>query len=220
MHPITSRQLIRSAALAFLGSTLLLVSFGQAADPPKDDKKDSPLREPVRKALDALKASEKNLVFQEDITMMQEAAWTKFKEGLEKVQKEKVADTFFDLTRAAEALEEHKDAREKEKDPYWTANYDYTLARIYVRKTQVLEYNAALGRVRRDDLPELDKMIHKGWHLVPQDKFTDREARELSDKVKELYKRLGDDHKDTPWEMIAQKEGKAPLAFTWVPAVK
>lgn len=217
MHPVTPRQLIRAAALALLTAAVLAAPGGRAADAPKDQRKDSPLREPVRKALDALKASEKALVFQEEVALMTpEAAWTKFKEGLEKVQKEKVADNFYELTRAVTALE----ARDKEKDPYWTANYDYALARLYVRRTQVLEYNAMLGRVRRDDLPELDKMLHKGWRLAPQDKFSDRESRELADKAKELYKRLADEHKDTPWQLIAEKEGKAPLSFTWVPWVK
>ncbi len=204
-----------------LGMFVLCLVVSSAGTAPADEKKDAVLPAAIRKAVETLKATDKALVMQQEFLIAaNDAALAKTKEEIEKTQKAKVADVFFDMSQAVEALSELKAERDKEKDPYWKANYDYTLARLYVRMTQVLEYNAMLGKIRRDDMPELDKQIHKGWRLVPQDKFSDRDSRELSMKALELFKQLGEEHKGTAWELIAQKEGGAPMGFTWVPLDK
>ena len=187
---------------------IVLGLVSPASTAPPEKTQDVPLQAAVRKAVETLKASEKALVMrQEFLLAANDDALLKVKVEIEKDQKQKVADALFELNNAAEVLVELKADRDKEKDLYWKANYDYTLARLYVRMTQVLEYNVMLGKIRRDDMPDLDKQLHKGWRLVPQEKFSDRDSRELSLKAQECFKQLVEEHKGTPWELIAQKEG-------------
>lgn len=209
----------RRLAVAFLAvgvaALFLAAPQGESAD-----KKGPSIPDTVRKGVDALKKSEKDLAIKPEFLAVTDKALVTAKEEIEKIQKEKVADVFLDLSKAADALVDLQALREKEKDPYWKANYDYTLARLYARMTQVLEYNVMLAKIRRDDMPELDAKIHKGWQLAPSDKFNDRDARDWNMKAQELFKKLNQEHLGTAWELVVHKDVSTPLGFTWVPLLK
>jgi hypothetical protein len=201
----------RIAALA-VGIVLILSPLATAAD----EKEVTPLRAAVKDAVKALEKSETDFQMMEEFVAVPAVQLILLKKQIETVQKDRVGDAFFHLAKVAEELEERKEQRDKESR-YWQANYDFVLAQLYTRQARILEYNVMLGKIRRDDLPDLNPQLHKGWYLKAKEKLSDRDARECADKARELYKRLAEEHKGTPWEMIAKKEGTAPLGLEWVP---
>src|SRR5262249_2205684 len=134
----------------------------------------------------------------------------------ETIQKDKVGEAFFNLAKVSEELEERKTGRDKES-LYWQANCGYILARVYARQGRILEKKGALGKNRPPDLPPLKPRLNKGWKLAARQMLSDRDAKECADKARQLYKRIAEEHKGTPWELIAKQEGSAHWGLEWVP---
>jgi hypothetical protein len=182
-----------------------------------ETKKDTPLQTAVREGVKVLLLSEKNVPMMEQF--LNDEKLPQLREKLEKTQKNPVAETVFDLGKAAEELELRKDDYARE-NAYWQVNYDYTMARLVARQARLMEYNAMLGKVRRDDLPALDKDKHKGWHLAPKQELSDKDAKAMADQARLLLKKLVKDHAGTPWELIATKELNEPLGLEWLPLAR
>jgi len=55
------------------------------------------------------------------------------------------------------------------------------------------------------------------WRLVPANTIaTGSQAAKLGDKAKTYLQRVANDHPDTPWALIAQKELGTPIGWRWV----
>ncbi len=207
----------RTQALALLAAGIALISSLPAAG--ADEKEDSAFRAAVKAGVKVLEASDKGFPIMEEFVAVPEVQLALLKKQIENTQKNAVGQAFFDLAKVAEELEERADARAKET-LYWQANYDYVLARLYARQARILEYNVMLGKIRRDDLPQLNPQLHKGWRLVGKDQLSDKDAKECADKARKYYKRLLEEHKDTPWELIAKAEVSTKWGLDWVPLGK
>jgi hypothetical protein len=75
-----------------------------------------------------------------------------------------------------------------------------------------------LGKLRKDEVPKLGPG-HIGWRLasVPKLTSTDAEIKELTADAKEALKNLIKEHKNTPWEVLARREGGVYLGLKWMP---
>src|SRR5262249_37180635 len=61
----------------------------------------------------------------------------------------------------------------EEKSPRWRANYDFVLAEVKLRRAYWLEYNLMFGKVRKRELPPLDKERgQSGWRLAATEKLS------------------------------------------------
>jgi hypothetical protein len=99
----------------------------------------------------------------------------------------------------------------------WQAHYDYAVAELQLRIVLLNEYNRALGHVKTEALPDLPAGS-TGWRLVPAAKLEGRkEAQAMLKAADEGFARLADEHKGTPWEVLA-KRARATLPGTrWEP---
>jgi hypothetical protein len=182
----------------------------------KDDNMESPFRAAVDDGIKALLKSDKDFTINETFASMPEQQLTQEKRRIEAMQKDKVGDAYFQLGKVAEELEQLKDDKAKESK-YWQAMYDYVLARLYARQAYILEYNVMLGKIRRDDMPMLDKQVNKGWKLAAKKDLSDKDAKELADKSKKILETIAKDHKGSPWELIGKRESITSLGLEWTP---
>jgi hypothetical protein len=74
-----------------------------------------------------------------------------------------------------------------------------------------------LGKIRKDDMPELDPKIHSGWRLASQEKLHLKEAKEAAAKSREALDKLVKEHPHTPWEVLAKRERLTALGLEWQP---
>ncbi len=108
--------------------------------------------------------------------------------------------------------------REKEKSKRWLANYDYALAQVQMRLAYLNEYNFALGKVRKKELPELDPNLgHKGWRLQANEKMgAPKEVRDMAEKGKEQLKKIMEEYPNTPWAVVAKRDSSTQLGLKWI----
>ena len=121
----------------------------------KDDGKETPLRQFVKEAVDVL--IKHNDAFAETMGPPPANPQQKgqFNNQIQNRQMA-LAEVYADLEAKFEELKALAPKRENE-NPRWKANYDYVLARLQFRMAYFYEYNAMLGKVRKDDLPAFEK---------------------------------------------------------------
>jgi hypothetical protein len=131
----------------------------------------------------------------------------------------KPAQMLSELMERLEALRKAGEQRGKEPSPRWQAHYDYILAELLARTAYVSEYNLMLGKIRKDELPELRPGVATGWRLVPREKMqTGKEFRDMAAESKKLFAKLIKDHPGTPWEILAKCEKWTALGLEWQPS--
>jgi hypothetical protein len=116
-------------------------------------------------------------------------------------------------------LDKAGEARDEEKSKRWQANYDYTHAELLARIAFLEEYNLMLGRIRKDELPELEKGVDEGWRLIPREKLqSPKDVRDLANQSHKGFVKLAKDHAGTPWEVLARRAASVSLGLQWQPA--
>ena len=172
--------------------------------PYAEDKKESDLRDFVKKAVQLLIDTKK--VFADTLPLLPENQQQRNAviRGIEQRQLD-MADIYAQLDTVYEELKSVEKLRGKET-PRWKANYDYVTAHVLIRMVHFYEFQVALGKVRKDDLPAVDKKTHKGYRLVPKAKLSERGDEEvLAQNARKKLERLAEQNKGTPWEFIAQR---------------
>jgi hypothetical protein len=123
------------------------------------------------------------------------------------------------LLNQKEKLEKVAMLREKETSKRWQAHYDYILAQVKLRIAYIREYNLALGKITKEEVPALDtdkKQI--GWRLAATTKMkSDKETRDLADEARETLSNIVKEHLGTPWAMLAKRERHIALGLEWQP---
>jgi hypothetical protein len=125
------------------------------------------------------------------------------------------------LLRLQEALEELRkvgEKRDQEASKRWQAHYDYVLAQLLSWIAMVNEYDLMLGKIRRDELPELTPNVHSGYKLSSQEKMqSGKEIKELTAESKNILAKLAKDHPGTPWEILAKRAQQTVIGLKWEP---
>jgi hypothetical protein len=130
----------------------------------------------------------------------------------------KPARVLLDLQEALDQLRKSGEKREQEKSKRWQAHYDYILAQLLARIAYVSEYNLMLGKIRKDELPELTPNIHAGYRLCSQERLqSSKEVRDLAVESKKIFAKLAKDHTGTPWEILAKRAQLTFLGLRWEP---
>jgi hypothetical protein len=100
----------------------------------------------------------------------------------------------------------------------WQANYDYAVAQVKARLAFLDEYNARLGNIRTDVLPELDpKKGQDGYRLVSSEAIKSKKAKEYADDARERFDKIIADYKGTPWAIQARRDKSFALGLVWQP---
>ena len=83
------------------------------------------------------------------------------------------------------------------------------------------EYNR-FANIRTDSMPELVAGQHTGWRLASRDKMQakgdeGKQAKKYASDAKELLKKLAEEHKGTPYEVLAKRDYSNALGLEWRP---
>lgn len=98
----------------------------------------------------------------------------------------------------------------------WQAHHAYAIAQVKARLAFLDEYNARLGNIRTDSLPDLDRSKGQdGYRLEPTEKVRSKQGQRLADESKEQFATIAADHPNTPWAVLADRAAGTPLGLRW-----
>jgi hypothetical protein len=104
--------------------------------------------------------------------------------------------------------------REKETVLRWKAGYDLAMGRTLAVKVRTESYNAMLAAAKRGLKAKDPK--NNTWVLKPDDEISVGSAlAKMADKARMYLNRVKDEHPDTPWAMLAERELSEPLGWKW-----
>ncbi len=108
------------------------------------------------------------------------------------------------------------DDMDKEMSKRWRAHFDFTQARLKARLVYIYEYSYLLGAIRTDALPALENGAD-GSRMASRNRIqcTEPKAKKYAKDVDRAYKKIQKDYRDTPWEILAYREGLIALGMEW-----
>ncbi|MGC8641462.1 MAG: vWA domain-containing protein [Isosphaeraceae bacterium] len=106
--------------------------------------------------------------------------------------------------------------RSRETSRRWQAHYDLIRGRLLAMKVRCYEYNWACARLKKAP-PKFKSPRANAWKLVADSaiQYSEKAATAAHDADRLLH-RVIQEHPDTPWALLAQRELKYPLGFRWV----
>jgi hypothetical protein len=106
--------------------------------------------------------------------------------------------------------------RDRETSRRWQAHYDLIRGRLLAMKIRCAEYQTACAKMKKD-APKFKDPKSNSWKLVATEEILsgDKVAK-VAVETRALLKRVVDDHPNTPWALLAQRELKDPFGFKWV----
>ena len=111
-------------------------------------------------------------------------------------------------------LQQGEEARADEFVPRWQAGYDLAMGTVLAARVRTEGYNAMLALAKRS-LPFKDPK-NNTWVLEPTDEITvSSQLASAADKSREYLQRVIEQHADTPWAVLAQRELQQPLGWQW-----
>ena len=141
----------------------------------------------------------------------------------ERLWKEQIVKDALGAARMVALLEEELDSMTKAKGmrakapKRWQANYDFIWARLEEQIAHVYEYSSMLGQMRKE-FPPLDRKVHGGWSMAPQEKLQgDSTGRKLHKSAQKILDRLVVEYAGTPWEILARRVKLTPVGLEWKP---
>jgi hypothetical protein len=125
-----------------------------------------------------------------------------------------VADILDELQDAYKKLKDVEFERDKEPKR-WVANYDFIVARMEEQIAYLYEYQSMLGQMRKE-LPEIDRKLYNGWKLAATPTPSgDSTGKKMAKSSAKLLDKMAEDHKGTPWEVLAKREKLTTLGLEW-----
>ncbi|MFO0892361.1 MAG: vWA domain-containing protein [Isosphaeraceae bacterium] len=106
--------------------------------------------------------------------------------------------------------------RDKEPSRRWQAHYDLIRGRLLAMKVRCYEYNWACAQLKKDP-PRFTNPRANAWRLVPDTAIQYSEkAAAAAQEADRLLHRVVQEHAETPWALLAQRELRNPFGFKWV----
>ena len=109
-----------------------------------------------------------------------------------------------------------------EKSKFWRATFEYARAQAKARVAFIEEYNAMLGNIRTDALPDRDLVKGEtGLQLVSVEKLTsEKSIKNIAQESKTLFDKITQEHPGTPWAVRAKRSEVLALGLRWEPYVE
>ena len=105
-------------------------------------------------------------------------------------------------------------SRPTETTPRWQAGYDLAMGRALAAKVRTESYNAVLATAKQG--MKFKTGENNTWTLAPDnDITTGSQTRNHARKAREYLTNIVEQHPNTPWAMLAQRELKTPLSWRW-----
>ena len=118
------------------------------------------------------------------------------------------------LAQMAQWLRAVEDDRQREASPRWLAGFDLALGTVLMHKVRAEVYNEMLAKLKRGmDFSDAKKNT---WVLRPTNQITVGSRLEKEGKLAtELLTAVADQHRGTPWGMLADQELARPVGWRW-----
>ena len=138
-----------------------------------------------------------------------------FKEAMERNQA-LTARVQYTVDAALEPIAFVAKMRDRETSRRWQAHYDLIRGRLMAMKVRSYEYNMACARMKKDP-QKFTKPNSNAWKLVPDAEIhASDKAADAGKQAVRLLEKVVEQHPNTPWALLAQREKKDPLGFKWV----
>lgn len=125
------------------------------------------------------------------------------------------ADLEYKLNIMLKALEGGEKDRKKILEPRWQAGFDLALGRVLTMMVRAHGYNAVLAEMKTNPKSFKDPQ-NNHWVIEPSDEIsTGVQVKKMAGKGVELLEKVIREHEGTPWELIARRELKQPLGWSW-----
>ncbi len=105
--------------------------------------------------------------------------------------------------------------RQRETTPRWQAGYDLAMGRVLATIVRARAYNSLLVEAKNGGAfqdPHNNTLLLTPSNEIPEGS----KLAEMSDKARTYLQRVVEQHPDTPWALLAQRELDTPRAWTWV----
>jgi hypothetical protein len=106
-----------------------------------------------------------------------------------------------------------EDDRPKLEEPRWRAGYDLALGRALAVKTRTDGYNVMLAEAKQGKAFEDQK--NNTWVLRSAETYANTSLEKLAEKAKTYLERVVQEHPQTPWAALAERELATPLGWQW-----
>jgi hypothetical protein len=111
-------------------------------------------------------------------------------------------------------LQQGEGDRDKETVQRWQAGYDLAMGRVLAVKVRTETYNAMLAAAKRG--LKLSDPKNNTFDLRPTEEISvGSNYAKLAERAKMYLTRVVKEHPGTPWAMLADRELKEPLGWTW-----
>ncbi|WP_435008746.1 vWA domain-containing protein [Tundrisphaera lichenicola] len=172
-------------------------------------------KDPIRNAvIQAAQITQQNLPGQPGLTFSS-ADSPEFKEEMTRNQ-ETVARIAYTVDEALVPITAAARMRDRETSRRWQAHYDLIRGRLLTMKIRCHEYNIACARMKRD-APKFQNPKSNAWQLTPTEEVQSGDkVATVAKEARWLLNRVVEDHPNTPWAQLAQRELKDPVGFKWV----
>lgn len=117
------------------------------------------------------------------------------------------------LDRIYQTLQAGEADREKLRRPRWQVGYDLAMGRAIAAKVRNDGYNAMLAKAKQG--MEFTDEEKNTWILSTDEEFPNSSLERLADKAEFYLRRVLEDHADTPWAKLAERELSNPLGWRW-----
>lgn len=112
-------------------------------------------------------------------------------------------------------LEPGEKDRAKIKEARLRAGYDLAMGRVLALQARSFGYNMMLAEMKSSPR-KFEKPGNNQWRLVPsKDINSGATTKKLANKAMEYLKRVVDEHPNTPWQMLAERELGTPMGWDW-----
>lgn len=119
------------------------------------------------------------------------------------------------LASLAQVLQQGSEHLAKEESPRWTASFELALGTVLAHKVRAEGYNAMLAKAKRGLKLENEKS--NTWELKPDTEISVGSKLEKEGAMAvELLTKVAEQHKGTPWGLLASRELQVPVGWKWV----
>ncbi len=125
-----------------------------------------------------------------------------------------VAQVDYDLKRLLSGLESAEKDRDKIREPRWRAAFDLAMGRLLALRARYFGYNNMLAAMRTSP-KSFSQPMNNEWRLVPTNQVDSIDVKKVSEKAKKYLQRVVDEHSGTPWALLAERELRLDMGWTW-----
>ena len=113
-----------------------------------------------------------------------------------------------------ELLKTGEKDRDKLTQPRWQAGYDLAYGRVLAVKVRTEAYNAMLAKAKQG--MKFKNPKNDTWELKPSSEISVGSTLEKqADQARTYLQRVAQNHKNTPWALLAERELKEPMGWSW-----